>query len=119
MSDLEGSVVAYTSGGSLHFGQIAGPVTAHASGGSIHLDGGNGMLAVDTSGGTLVSGKWPVQSRHIHLAAAFPWMKSWGQFKPQPLAARFQQTSQNSPKPIVDWTLRVVLSLPFVRRGSG
>jgi hypothetical protein len=57
VADLEGTVDAHTSGGSLHFGSITGPVTGRTSGGSIVLDGCAGDADVSTSGGSITIGE--------------------------------------------------------------
>jgi DUF4097 and DUF4098 domain-containing protein YvlB len=56
VQDLEGSVDANTSGGSMTFGLIEGPIMARTSGGSITLEGSSGTADVKTSGGSIKVG---------------------------------------------------------------
>ncbi len=51
VADLEGRVLAKTSGGSLDLGQIVGPVEGKTSGGSIKLQACRGSADIRTSGG--------------------------------------------------------------------
>ncbi len=51
VADLEGRVLAKTSGGGLDFGQIVGPVEGKTSGGSIRLQSSRGTADIRTSGG--------------------------------------------------------------------
>jgi len=57
VDDLEGEVMAKTSGGSLEFGRIKGSVRGRTSGGSIDLEECDGRVDVETSGGSIDIGK--------------------------------------------------------------
>ena len=57
VADLEGKVVAETSGGSLEFGNILGPVNGRTSGGGIGLRGCNRDVYLKTSGGGIDIGE--------------------------------------------------------------
>lgn len=56
VSDLNGTVRAHTSGGSLHFGNITGTVQGRTSGGNIKLTSSGGPATLKTSGGSIEVG---------------------------------------------------------------
>ena len=57
VEDLDGSVTAQTSGGSMSFGRISGPVDARTSGGSITLEESASDAHLRTSGGSISLGR--------------------------------------------------------------
>jgi len=53
VANLNGQVIARTSGGSLNFDRVGGPVNGRTSGGSITLAGARGRTFLHTSGGAI------------------------------------------------------------------
>src|SRR4051794_726336 len=53
LADLNGTILAHTSGGDVKTGRLTGPATLSTSGGDVEIAGANGKLDVHTSGGTI------------------------------------------------------------------
>lgn len=56
LADLNGTVIAHTSGGDVKAGRLTGTTSLSTSGGDVEIAGANGKLTVHTSGGTIVLG---------------------------------------------------------------
>lgn len=57
LADLNGNVLAHTSGGDVTTGRLTGTANLSTSGGDVEIAGANGKLTVHTSGGTISLGQ--------------------------------------------------------------